>query len=171
MPLNRAEKPPRASRLTPMQDKDAVFGFDELEKAFRRMEKKYPDKVDALLAAQGRLATNKTKSRTPVGKTKKLKSSWRMKKPKVYGKSRVVRTQSEAPHAHLVEDGHEIVSGGKTRVNGRKLNTLQRGIRGIKSGGRVEGKKMLESTFKDMEASFYKSADQLLEELTKEVEL
>lgn len=154
-----------------MQDKDAVFGFDELEKAFWRMEKKYPDKVDALLAAQGRLATNKTKSRTPVGKTKKLKSSWRMKKPKVYGKSRVVRTQSEAPHAHLVEDGHEIVSGGKTRVNGRKLNTLQRGIRGIKSGGRVEGKKMLESTFKDMEASFYKSADQLLEELTKEVEL
>ena len=44
-------------------------------------------------------------------------------------------------------------------------------ILGIKSGGRVEGKMMLESTFKDMEASFYKSADQLLEELTKEVEL
>ena len=150
---------------------DEVFGFDELEKAFLRMEKKYPDKVDAMLAAQGRVATNKTKSRTPVGKTKKLKSSWRMKKPKRYGKTRVVRTQSEAPHAHLVEDGHEIVSGGRTRVNGRKLNVLQRGIRGIKSGGRVEGKKMLESTFKDLESSFNKSAEELLADLTREVEL
>ena len=135
------------------------------------MEKKYPEKADALLAAQGRLATNKTKARTPIGKTKKLKSSWRLKKPKLYGKTRVVRTQSEAPHGHLVEDGHEIVTGGKTRVNGRKLNVVQRGIRGIKSGGRVEGKKMLESTFKSMEASFNKSAEQLLADLTSEVEL
>lgn len=148
-----------------------VFGFDELEKAFNRIEKKYPDKVDAMLAAQGRVATNKTKARSPIGKTKKLKSSWRMKKPKIYGKARVVRTQSEAPHAHLVEDGHEIVSGGSTRSNGRKLNTLQRGIRGIKSGGRVEGKKMLEKTFRDMEASFNKSAEALLSDLTSEVEL
>lgn len=154
-----------------MASNDGTFGFDELQKAFNRIEKKYPDKVDAMLAAQGRLVTNRTKSKTPVGKTKKLKSSWRMKKPKVYGKTRVVRVQSEAPHAHLVEDGHEIVRGGKTRVNGRKLNTIQRGIRGIKSGGRVEGKKMLEQSFKEMEASFNKSAEKLLSELTNEVEL
>ena len=154
-----------------MASDDGTFGFDELQKAFNRIEKKYPNKVDAMLAAQGRVATNKTKSKSPVGKTKKLKSSWRMKKPKLYGKTRVVRTQSEAPHAHLVEDGHEIVRGGKTRVNGRKLNVVQRSVRGIKSGRRVEGKKMLESTFKSMEASFNKSAEQLLADLTSEVEL
>ena len=154
-----------------MATDDGTFGFDELQKAFNRIEKKYPNKVDAMLAAQGRVATNKTKSKTPVGKTKKLKSSWRMKKPKLYGKTRVVRTQSEAPHAHLVEDGHEIVRGGKTRVNGRKLNVLQRSVRGIKSGGRVEGKKMLESTFKEIESSFNKSAQDLLNDLTSEVEL
>lgn len=154
-----------------MATDDGTFGFDELQKVFNRIEKKYPDKVDAMLAAQGRLVTNKTKSKTPVGKTKKLKSSWRMKKPKMYGKTRVVRVQSEAPHAHLVEDGHEIVRGGKTRVNGRKLNTIQRGIRGITSGGRVEGKKMLEQSFKEMEASFNKSAEKLLGDLTSEVEL
>ena len=154
-----------------MANDDGTFGFDELQKAFKRIEKKYPDKVDAMLAAQGRLVTNRTKSKTPVGKTKKLKSSWRMKKPKVYGKTRVVRVQSEAPHAHLVEDGHEIVRGGKTRVNGRKLNVVQRSVRGIKSGGRVEGKKMLEQSFKDMESSFNKSAEKLLGDLTSEVEL
>lgn len=154
-----------------MASDDGTFGFDELQKAFNRIEKKYPNKTDAMLAAQGRIATNKTKSKTPVGKTKKLKSSWRMKKPKQYGKTRVVRTQSEAPHAHLVEDGHEVVRGGKTRVNGRKLNVLQRGIRGIKSGGRVEGKKMLETSFKEMESTFNKSAEKLLDDLTSEVEL
>ena len=89
----------------------------------------------------------------------------------MYGKTRVVRVQSEAPHAHLVEDGHEIVRGGKTRVNGRKLNVVERGVRGIKSGGRVEGKKMLEQSFKEMEASFSKSAEKLLSDLTNEVEL
>ena len=29
-----------------------VFGFDELEKSFKRIEKNYPDKADALLMAQ-----------------------------------------------------------------------------------------------------------------------
>lgn len=154
-----------------MADDNEVFGFDELKKSFERIEKNYPNKVEAVLAAHGRMATNKTKTRTPVGKTKKLKSSWRMKKPKAYGKTRVVRTQSEAPHAHLVEDGHEVVKGGSSRANGRKLNVLQRAARGVKSGGRVEGKKMLEQTFKDMEASFNKSAIELLNDLTREVEL
>ena len=65
-----------------MATDDGTFGFDELQKAFSRIEKKYPDKVDAMLAAQGRLVTNRTKSKTPVGKTKKLKSSWRMKRTK-----------------------------------------------------------------------------------------
>lgn len=167
---NLPAKQTRATEVIPMADTE-VFGFDELQKTFNRIEKKYPDKVDATLASLGRLATNKTKSKTPVGKTKKLKSSWRMKKPKAYGKTRVVRVQSEAPHAHLVEDGHEIVSGGSTRKNGRKLNTLQRRVRGIKSGGRVEGKKMLEQTFKSMDASFTKSCRDLLADLTKEVEL
>ena len=53
-----------------MATDDGTFGFDELQKAFNRIEKKYPNKVDAMLAAQGRVATNKTKSKTPVGQTK-----------------------------------------------------------------------------------------------------
>lgn len=45
------------------QNKD-VFGFDELEKSFKRFEKKYPDKADALLMAQGQAVNRKT-SRSP----------------------------------------------------------------------------------------------------------
>lgn len=150
---------------------DGTFGFDELQKSFNRIEKRYPDKTDAMLMAMGRVVTNKTKAKTPVGKTKKLKGSWRLKRPKRYGKTRVVRTQSQAPHAHLVELGHEIVRGGKTRKKGRYLNTIERNVRGIQSKGRVEGKKMLETSFKEMESSFYKSAEKLLDDLTNEVEL
>ena len=80
---NLPAKQTKATEVIPMADTE-VFGFDELQKTFNRIEKKYPDKVDATLASLGRLATNKTKSKTPVGKTKKLKSSWRMKKPKQY---------------------------------------------------------------------------------------
>ena len=64
------------------QNKD-VFGFDELEKSFKRFEKKYPDKADALLMTQGQAVNRRTKSLTPV-KTKKLRNSWRLKKVKLY---------------------------------------------------------------------------------------
>jgi len=150
---------------------DGTFGFEELQEAFNKIEQKYPDKTDAMLMALGRVAANKTKAKSPVGKTKKLKGSWRLKKPKKFGTARVVRVQSNTRHAHLVELGHELVHGGSTRKNGRKLNTLERAVHGIQSGGRVEGKKMLENTMKEIESSFDKSAEKLLSDLIKDVEL
>ena len=68
--------------------------------------------------AEGRAVNKRTKSLTPV-RTKKLLNSWRTKKVKLYkdGKVRVVRVQSTAPHAHLIELGHKIVSGGRTPVS------------------------------------------------------
>jgi len=154
-----------------MASKDNTFGFEDLQKAFNRIEKKYPNKTDAMLMAMARIAATRTKSKTPVGKTKKLKSTWRTKKPKVYGKVRVARMQSASRYAHVVEDGHEIVTGGKGSKNGRKLNTLQRAVRGVKSGGRVEGKKMVASAISEIESTFDKSAEKLLADLLKEVEL
>ena len=56
-------------------DTSAEFGVDELEEALTRMGKKYDDKVDALLMAQGRVVTNKVKARTPVGKKQKKKKT------------------------------------------------------------------------------------------------
>lgn len=166
-----------------MADTYGVFGVEELEKVFNRMSKKYDDKADALLMAQGRVAVNKTKQKTPVGKTKKLKGSWRLKPIKEYGKTKVVRVQTQAPHGHLVEYGHKIVSRERSRSNGRyateasklgktsRYNAVQKSIRGIKNKGRVEGKKMLETTMEEMQAKFYKAAEKMLDEITDEVEL
>lgn len=148
-----------------------VFGFDELEKAFKRCEKNYPNAADAFLMAEGRTVNKRTKALTPV-RTKKLRNSWRLKKVKLYkgGTVRVVREQSAAPHAHLIEYGHELVSGGKTRERGRKLNRVQRSARGIKSGGYVEGKHMLEKAMIEAESNFERGAQKLLDKITGDLE-
>lgn len=149
-----------------------VFGFDELEKSFKKLSKKYPNKADALLMAQGQAVNKATKAKTPV-KTKKLRNSWRLKKVKLYkgGKVRVVRVQSSAPHAHLIEYGHEIVRGGKTRVRGRTLNRVQRAVRGITSGGRVEGKHMLEKSIAEAQTRFEKNAQKMIDDLTGDLKV
>ncbi|MGN0181214.1 MAG: HK97 gp10 family phage protein [Candidatus Ornithomonoglobus sp.] len=149
-----------------------VFGFDELEKAFKRCEKRYPNEADALLMAAGQQVNKRVKALTPI-RTKKLRNSWRLKKVKLYkgGKVRVVREQTTAPHGHLIELGHEIVSGGKTRERGRKLNRVQRSARGIKSGGRVEGKHMLEKSMSEAQARFNGDARKMLDRLTKDIQV
>lgn len=149
-----------------------VFGFDELKKAFEKCEKRYHDQADALLMAQGQAVNKHTKSLTPV-RTKKLRNSWRVKKVKLYkgGKVCVVRIQSAAPHAHLVELGHEIVRGGKTRERGRKLNRVQRSARGITSGGRVEGKHMLEKSISEAQSRFESDAEKMIDKLTSDIQI
>ena len=149
-----------------------VFGFDELEKSFNKLINKYPNSADAFLMAQGQAVNKRVKQLTPV-RTKKLRNSWRLKKVKLYkgGTVRVVREQSAAPHEHLVEDRHELVRGGKTRERGRKLNRVQRGVRGIKSGGYVEGKHMLEKTMSEAQNRFTGEAQHMLDKLTKDLEV
>lgn len=166
-----------------MAKKDVdVFGFDELEKAFNRCKKNYDNEADALLMAQGEQVKKRTKELSPKYKGKippskqgklhpgQLKRSWRLKAVKEYknGRVKVVRIQSTAPHAHLIELGHEIVRGGKTRVRGRRLNAVQRSARGISSGGTAEGKHMLENALKEAQSRFGNSAEKMLDSISKE---
>lgn len=148
-----------------------VFGFDELEKAFKRCEKRYPNEADAFLMAMGQAVNKRTKGLTPI-RTKKLRNSWRLKKVKLYknGTVRVVREQSTAPHAHLIEYGHEQVSGGKTRERGKKLNRVQRAARGIKSHGYVVGYHMLEEAMEEARKRFPQGAQKLLDRITEDIE-
>ena len=126
----------------------------------------------SLFISRRRLHRQRVRSKTPTGKTKKLKGSWRTKKPKTYGKARVARVQTENRYGHVVEEGHKVVTGGSTvGRNGRKLNVLQRGIRGISVGGKTKAEKMIESTVKELNSAFGKNAEKLLDDLTREVEL
>lgn len=143
-----------------------LFGFEELEKSFKRLQKKYPNAVDAMLMAQAQAVSKKTKANTPV-KTKKLRNSWRVKKVKEYkgGKVRVVRIQSNANHAHLVEYGHETYTTGGRKGKVARLNGVQRSVRGIKKHGRVEGKNMLADAMKEAQTRFYGEAQKTLDKL------
>lgn len=155
-----------------MAKNDGTFGFEDLQKAFNRIEQKYENKTDAMLMAMANVARQRVRAKTPTGKTKKLKGSWRTKKPKTFGKARVARVQTENRYGHVVEDGHRVVTGGSTvGRNGRKLNVLERGIRGISVGGKTKGEKMIEDTVKELNATFEKNAKKLLDDLTKEVGL
>lgn len=155
-----------------MAKNDGTFGFEDLQKAFKRIEQKYENKTDAMLMAMANVTRQRVRSKTPTGKTKKLKGSWRTKKPKTFGKARVARVQTENRYGHVVEDWHRVVTGGSTvGRNGRKLNVLQRGIRGISVGGKTKGEKMIEDTVKELNATFEKNAKKLLDDLTSEVEL
>ena len=155
-----------------MAKNDGTFGFEDLQKAFNRIEQKYENKTDAMLMAMANVARQRVRAKTPTGKTKKLKGSWRTKKPKTFGKARVARVQTENRYGHVVEDGHKVVTGGSTvRRNGRKLNVLEMGIRGISVGGKTKGEKMIEDTVKELNATFEKNAKKLLDDLTSEVEL
>lgn len=155
-----------------MAKNDGTFGFEDLQKAFNRIEQKYENKTDAMLMAMANTARQRVRAKTPTGKTKKLKGSWRTKKPKTFGKARVARVQTENRYGHVVEDGHRVVTGGSTvGRNGRKLNVLERGIRGISVSGKTKGEKMIEDTVKELNATFEKNAKKLLDDLTSEVEL
>ena len=155
-----------------MAKDDGTFGFEALQKAFNRIEQKYENKTDAMLMAMANVTRQRVRSKTPTGKTKKLKGSWRTKKPKTFGKARVSRVQTENRYGHVVEEGHRVVTGGSTvGRNGRKLNVLERGIRGISVGGKTKGEKMIEDTVKELNATFEKNAKKLLDDLTSEVEL
>lgn len=155
-----------------MAKNDGTFGFEDLQKAFNRIEQKYENKTDAMLMAMANVTRQRVRSKTPTGKTKKLKGSWRTKKPKTFGKVRVARVQTENRYGHVVEEGHRVVTGGSAvGRNGRKLNVLQRGIRGVSVGGKTKGEKMIEDTVKELNATFEKNAKKLLNDLTSEVEL
>lgn len=149
-----------------------VFGFEELEKAFAKVQKKYPDSADAFLMTAGKAVYKRTRQLTPV-KTRMLRNSWRLKKVKLYrnGTVRVVRVQSTAPHAHLVELGHEMIRGGRASRSGKKLNRVQRSVRGITSGGYVEGKYMLETAMTEAKVRFNKDAQGLIDKLTEDLEV
>lgn len=82
----------------------------------------------------------------------------RIKKGKVYkddNNTWGVRVYSNAPHAHLIEDGYDLVKGGKKGKGGRVI-------------GRVKGKKVLTKFENDYAKTFHKDCEELVDKLLDE---
>ncbi len=171
-----------------------VFGFDELEKAFKNCAKRYPNEADRLLMTYGKAAQRKVKQDVPVYsgapkagiKPGQLKKSYRLQRVKLYkgGTIRVVRVKSDAPHAHLIEYGHEIVTRTRTRsANGRfakeklrmgkasRLSGSEKKLFGARSGGRTRAFHTLEYAILETRDRFEHDAEKLLEKICKDLEL
>ena len=65
----------------------------------------------------------------------------------------------------------KLSGAAKPEKEAGTLIPLERRVRSIQSKGRVEGRKMLETSFNEMESTFDKSVEKLLDDLTSEVQL
>lgn len=149
-----------------------VFGFESLQKAFKKCQDKYPDEADALLMAMGQ-AVNKETKRNTTKKTGNLRKSWRLKKVKLYknGTVRVVRVQSTAPHAHLYEYGHEIKPRGKSKKNRINKSNFRYEKGKVGSIGYVEGRGPLTHTLLESRNRFGRKVQSLLNNVTDDLQL
>ena len=151
-----------------------VFGFDELKEAFEKMEKKYPVQSDAMLAAEALQVKKRVKQKTPRV-TGTLRKGWRDLRPKAYrgGSVKVAREQNAAPHAHLYEYPLKVYTTRGNRRTGKdgRYNAVGRRVQGINSHGSTEGHYVLHDTMREMETRFHKSADEMLDKITKEAEI
>ena len=128
-----------------------VFDASELSqyaKDLELAEKNTPKVTKSFLRKEGSKLLRQTKkdARSVKDKTGKYRKSIKRGKVYDYQGSQAIRVYSSAPHAHLIENGHRMVTH-----DGREV-------------GFVPGKHVFEKAGKAFEPVFVKDIDQLLEE-------
>lgn len=117
-----------------------LIGFTEFERALvNAIEIKYPRQIEKILKELAEDTYNEAVRRTPAGDkkyyysdgkkvkitpAKRMKRRWKVGKVKKKGGQFYIEVKNTAPHAHLIEDGHEMVTpGGRTvgYVEGQKV--------------------------------------------------
>jgi len=155
----------------------AIKGMEELAQDFESLVKRYPDKAGTLLRRSGRDIRNKVienvKHDTDFDETKKKSlartSSYNVSRVKGFGIKQYVEVSAKAPHFHLVEHGHEMVtprSRSYTTAGGNKKKvTLYNGGQNV---GFVQGRHMMEKAVKVHERVMPLEVDAMVDELIKE---
>lgn len=139
-----------------MRMASAVFDARELDAYARelaRVAKDAPNTQKKFLRKEGSKLLRKTKqeARRVKAKTGQYKKSIKRGKVYEYEGAQAIRVYSTAPHAHLIEDGHRMVSH-----DGREL-------------GFVPGMHIFEISGKDFQSEFLADIDDMLEEAVKEL--
>lgn len=128
-----------------------VKGLEELQRQFAEVEKKAPERIEAKVNEVLEEVKEETKEKTPEGATKNLKKSFKVEKATRYGKTYHGKVYNNAPHSHLIEDGHRIV-----RPAGNEM-------------GWVEGTHMLKNTVKEVDSRLTSNLNKWVPELYKEL--
>jgi len=116
-----------------------IKGLDAFERTLlKTLEVKYPEEVKKKLLELANELKEDVAAKTPLGpgkkaKSKRLRYRWKVGKVRKKGKELFIEVRNTAPHAHLVEDGHRIVTPDGVTI------------------GYVEGKHMLLVSTKQLE--------------------
>ena len=133
-----------------------VIDTSELEAYARELErvaKEAPRTQKAFLRKEGTKLRTRTREEARRVKTKTGKYKKSIKRGKVYDYqgSQAVRVYSTAPHAHLIEDAHRMVTHSGKEV------------------GFVPGMHIFETAGKDFEPQFLADIDEMLNEVTEKL--
>lgn len=123
---------------------------------FKTDDKETSKEIKKFLNRQG-IKGKKIAFKIAKAKVKKVTGTYhkRIKKGKVYKNEDgawQVRIYSNAPHSHLIEDGYDLVKGGKKGKGGKVI-------------GRVKGKKVFSKFEKDYAKKFHKECENLVDDL------
>lgn len=131
-------------------------GINEIQTKMQHVINNYPDESEDLLIKMGNKFRTHVKQITPDSgepSKRKLIKSYRVSKVQGYGKDRYVEFRSTAPHFHLIERGHRIVTRG-----------------GMDTGKRVEGKFMVKSTaLKFQNGEYPKDVERMVNRMVKKL--
>ena len=141
-------------------------GLTEFEEKLKMVINKYPIETEKELSKLGKIlkttAIEKTQERVKVH-TGKLLKSYKLSKVKVSIRgTSYVTLKDTAPHFHLIENGHKIVT------NRGSNNFTPKGKRRVSKGvqvGFVEGKHMLEDSTKELDQGMQAELEEWVEGL------
>lgn len=136
----------------------SLEGLEELIESLENLSKKYPDRAGELLQKNAKMLRKEvvknvkedTKSKGKTKKSLSKESSYAISQVQGYGEKQYVEISAKAPHFHLVEHGHKLVSHSGETI------------------GFVQGKHMMSNAVKKSEQNIPSMVEGMIAELLKE---
>ncbi len=154
---------------------EAYFLFDELDQMIEHMEQEaqnYNKRSKAMMKKEVRKLQRDARARARTQGIKKKTGNYQksIKQGKVWRKdddTLSARIYSDAPHAHLLEEGHDmVVNPGKGRGNGHGV-IPGKGIG--RKVGHIEATWVFDSALKALVPQFEEAVEDMLDEVAREI--
>ncbi|QNB48206.1 hypothetical protein BR63_19185 [Thermanaerosceptrum fracticalcis] len=140
--------------------------LDEFEKKMLRLAKKeYPQEAKKFMRQLARDTIKIAKIKTPKGPTGNLKRGWKVGKLYIRDNSMSIVVKNIAPHAHLIEKGHQRGRVFRTREGNWKT------IKWTKNVAFVPGNEMLAPALKKIEVEIPQRLKNWITKMIQEVGL
>lgn len=129
-----------------------IFGLDDLKKDLQKCITEYPDETDKAIRKFANQWVKECNEKMPAAYSsgkRAIPKSWKKKVERTLGVSTEIQIRNQAPHFHLVENGHKKF------------------INGVNTGGYVPGKHYAEKTRAAWEDSYPEKVEEFVDEMLK----